>query len=254
MSDINQLTNKKCSFTPEDFKPNVKTITQLNIENRPVAPDRSFPWAMIQLFRNQPVRRLSWDAGVFVTPRYDNQNNIIEFLKTYKDYSTSPWEADATEVVACDWVTYSFMLSFNLTSESGIYYPTDQQTWGYVTDNIGGTGANIPFGTLSGLQSDIGIENVLMFCYREKNPNDDINKIWLNITYDQSNKEKIMILLNNAKLSIIADNIDYNLGFADFAEKSDNSATVFFKDNDVEKLSLILKQTDKPITFDFNWE
>ncbi|REF27182.1 hypothetical protein BDD26_1929 [Xenorhabdus cabanillasii] len=63
MSDVNKLDNKQCSFDPEQYKAHV--TVSYKIDNDVSAPVGSFPWAMIQVYLGNNVRRNVWDANKY---------------------------------------------------------------------------------------------------------------------------------------------------------------------------------------------
>ncbi|CBJ81112.1 hypothetical protein XBJ1_1986 [Xenorhabdus bovienii SS-2004] len=71
MSKINKLDNigKKCSFNPDQYKK--------KIEVDDVAPVGSFPWAVIQVYLNKPVRRSDWNSNIYLIPKYDNSGHVL---------------------------------------------------------------------------------------------------------------------------------------------------------------------------------
>ncbi|OKO99773.1 hypothetical protein Xentx_03584 [Xenorhabdus thuongxuanensis] len=139
------------------------------------------------------------------------------------------------------------MLSFDLTLGSTKNGEVIQ--WGYTSDD------QPNFGSLTGLQANTDIENILRF-YFKKEGDDGHGKIsksstmmFLAVSSNQNNYQKVMELLGKT-LYVTVDNVTYNLMIDSPGRISGNSADYTYyvvytedaEDSDIYKLSEILKQ------------
>ncbi|WP_338882656.1 MW1434 family type I TA system toxin [Xenorhabdus sp. TH1] len=155
MSDVNKLDSTPCSFDPEQFKVKIKSVEYEAIEpkiksvefNDSVgAPVGTFPWAIIQVYLNKPVRRSSWNANIYLIPKNDSSGHLIYIQESDTDGSPSPWVPESKDMMACDWELVKIkpkpvecMLSFDLKIETSQYEYGNgtEQYWGYLTEGGG---------------------------------------------------------------------------------------------------------------------
>ncbi|MDR0217282.1 MAG: hypothetical protein LBI71_00095 [Enterobacteriaceae bacterium] len=125
MCDVNLLESNNCAFTPEQFLPGVENTTTCTVggvyvvpspgkkylvEDIFVAPMHSFPWAIVQVFRNTPARLNSWPADTYIKPVYNPQNNNIidDIVKVSGNNPPQSWAVQVPEMTSCDWGIYNF--------------------------------------------------------------------------------------------------------------------------------------------------
>ncbi|WP_340614805.1 Thoeris anti-defense Tad2 family protein [Xenorhabdus thailandensis] len=101
MSDVNKLDNKQCPFDPDQYQ--YKKTIDVEVDN--VAPDGSFPWALIQVYVGKLVRRNGWDAEVQYIKLLpgSTDNNILAQIEVVDKEGTTSWQPTQEDMMACDW-------------------------------------------------------------------------------------------------------------------------------------------------------
>ncbi|MDR0217289.1 MAG: hypothetical protein LBI71_00130 [Enterobacteriaceae bacterium] len=232
MSTINKLDNKNLLSSSNQYILNTNKI---------VAPEGTFPWAMIQLYMDtQPqVRRSGWKPNVYVSPNYDDSGSFLNFQRIKQDGSASPWKPEQQEMIACDWAFYN-MASFSIKIvESGI-------EWGY----FGAAGA------LTEFKSNFGVEKIDYFSASAIGFK---NTITLGLKYEQDNFQKMKDILHKKNLNIIVNDTVYSLGVtsAPLSDIECTSTIIYYSNNnaDAYKLRLLLKENEnKTLHFDLSWD
>ncbi|PHM74304.1 Thoeris anti-defense Tad2 family protein [Xenorhabdus kozodoii] len=250
MSENNKAEDKKCSFSPDQFKVKVKTTVE--IENDVAAPIGSFPWAMIQAYLNKLVGRGSWPANVYLIPKYDDAGDIIYIQQSDTDGSISPWVPAPKDMVACDW-ELRCMLSFDLILGYSVFNRNYSQGWGYLADDEFSDINIRPFGALTKCQNQIDIENILYFyyfCWEEAQH----CTLYLRVSANKDHYQNVINLLKK-NLYVLVNGTIYSLGIAAVNDDGDNyKYTVSYNNDDAQKLGAIMKQTGEKKTFCFNWK
>ncbi|WP_426577708.1 Thoeris anti-defense Tad2 family protein [Xenorhabdus stockiae] len=243
MSDVNKLDSTTCSFNPDQYK----YKKSIDIEVNDVAPMGSFPWAVIQVYLNKPVRRSDWDSNIYLMPKYDDSGSVITLQWLDKDGNILPWTPKQEDMLACDWELVKIkpkpaecMLSFDL--EIGVSKENNpNQYWGYVTAKS--EMSPEIFGTLTNFQSTIDVGSVLAFlCTVTMGDFTDISLI-----VDTQN----LLDLPSRNLEVTVDCATYHLG------SSVNPTTTGFSYylQDSRKLGDLLKQNvGNTLHFCFNWK
>ncbi|PHM65281.1 hypothetical protein Xekj_04289 [Xenorhabdus sp. KJ12.1] len=159
-------------------------------------------------------------------------------------------------MMACDWELVKAeikpicpedtMLSFDLKVGTSQYLYVQQQAqdWGYLTEGVDKGENESTFGTLTNLQSTIGIGNILSFTLTE-NPIGTFYIIALQVdTQNQPN-------LGGKTLEVVVNGSTYNLG-----AYASNATNVFLYMSDgAKQLGDLLKQNvGKTLHFCFNWK
>ncbi|OKO99708.1 hypothetical protein [Xenorhabdus eapokensis] len=107
-------------------------------------------------------------------------------------------------------------------------------------------------GVLTGLQTNTGIEHVLLFFYDETYP--DKPMVWLNVLTSQVSYQSMRTLLKRDFL-VTVDNVSYSLGVSDvFVDDENHLCAVGYSGNQVHQLSKIMKQMGETKHFCFNWK
>ncbi|MBD2812749.1 DUF2829 domain-containing protein [Xenorhabdus sp. Vera] len=242
MSEVNKLDDKKCSFAPEQYQKNVK------IDN--IAPEGSFPWAIIQVYLNKPVSRSGWASNIYLFPKYDDSGDLIYIQWSDKDGNILPWAPKQEDMVACDWESVKIedsILSFDLTIGTVQYYNGGNpdydkiKEWGYSAVSEGGDLS--PYGTLTNLQSTIGGGNILGFCLRE---------LPIGTFFDLELDFGIQIQpgLGNKSLEVTVNGSNYNLGSLSHSPIT----RILYTSDGAKQLGDVLKQNvGKTLHFCFSW-
>ncbi|PHM60474.1 hypothetical protein Xsto_03970 [Xenorhabdus stockiae] len=257
MSDVNKLDNKKCSFNPDQYK----YKKSIDIEVDDVAPVGSFPWAVIQVYLNKPVRRSDWDFNIYLMPKYDDSGSVIYLQWLDKDGNILPWTPEQEDMVACDWISMDCMLAFSLKLGTSKYGGTagtgvPGQDWGYMTIHGDKISNESTFGTLTEIQNKTDIESILMFYWEERQGDRNLR------LKTSSNKENYENMLNLTKKSlyITVEGVSYNVGVPivsrSYSTNDDPNYwyTAYYENDDAQKVGTILKQTDQTKTFCLNWK
>ncbi|MDE1494871.1 DUF2829 domain-containing protein [Xenorhabdus bovienii] len=249
MSEVNKPENAdtvpKCPFDPEQYKKKV------DVEVDGVAPVGSLPWALIQVYLGKTINRSNWDTPneyIQLTAKSDG-GEPIHIEKHDKHGIPETWEPTPEDLMACDWellpkvTPVECMLSFDLMIGTRQYNDGGGQDWGYLTRGGHlGTGEST-FGTLTNLQSTIGIGNILTF-YSEGTPAGAFSLIELQV--DTQNQPD----LGSKSLEVEVNGSTYNLGPAI------GSTTDFnYSSGDAQKLGDLLEQNVRnTLHFCFNWK
>ncbi|PHM51429.1 Thoeris anti-defense Tad2 family protein [Xenorhabdus sp. KK7.4] len=287
MSDVNKLDGTQCSFDPEQFKVKIKSVKYEAIEpkiksveyeaiepkiksveyeaiepkiksiefNDSVgAPAGTFPWAIIQVYLNKPVRRSSWNANIYLIPKNDSSGHLIYIQESDTDGSPSPWVPESKDMMACDWVLMDCMLSFDLNVEKGSYQNVEL-IYGYLADDEFESGGNQgPFGTLTNLKNKTDITKFSYFVW-----DDEGKGIYIRVSSDNNQEgHQKMVELFDKILSVNVDGVLYHLGSAGEASIVGEGPYEFigqYNNTDASKLGDLLKQNvGNTLFFCFNWK
>ncbi|MDC9614206.1 DUF2829 domain-containing protein [Xenorhabdus khoisanae] len=250
MSDVNKLDNKQCPFDPDQYQ--YKKTIDVEVDN--VAPDGSFPWALIQVYIGKLVRRNGWDALVEyikLIPGSTGNNDLPQIEITDKK-GTASWQPTQEDMMACDWGLVKpeikpkpedCMLSFDLEVGTDQYGNGTLQDWGYLTNGGDLGGGESPFGVLTGLQGTLDIGKVLTFILYE-NTIGIFNSMILQV--DTQNQPD----LYSKNLEVTVDGSTYNLG-----SSSDHATFFVYASDSAKQLGDLLKQNvGNTLHFCFNWK
>ncbi|MDC9612329.1 DUF2829 domain-containing protein [Xenorhabdus khoisanae] len=248
MSDVNKLDNKQCPFDPDQYQ--YKKTIDVEVDN--VAPDSSFPWALIQVYIGKLVRRNGWDAQVEYIKLLpgSTDNNVLPQIEVTDKEGTASWQPTQDDMMACDWKLVnpvcpeSTMLSFDLVIGASKQDPY----WGYMLDEAGDKPDMRGFGTLSGLQTTTtGIENISFFWFSD-------NSVSFGAFASQGNDQKVKALLSK-NLYVSVDSRTYDLGATSPGSFTDGSiGALYYHSNNTNKLGEILKQVGQSKLFCFIWK
>ncbi|MBD2812276.1 DUF2829 domain-containing protein [Xenorhabdus sp. Vera] len=250
MSEINKLDNTECPFDPDQYKK--------KIEIDDIAPAGSFPWAMIKVYLGKQVSRNGWassDEYIKLIPAStgsDGKNIPPQIWVTDKD-NEQTWTPEQEDMVACDWELVKVacpegtMLSFDLEIGTSKYaYGQGQgqgQDWGYLTKEGDISSGESTFGTLTHLQSTLGIGNILTFILIEE-PIGSSGTIQLQV--DTQNQPD----LSSKNLEITVNGSTYPLG-----TYSSSTTDFVYTSDGAKNLGDLLKQNvDKTLHLCFNWK
>ncbi|MBD2786301.1 DUF2829 domain-containing protein [Xenorhabdus sp. DI] len=243
MSEINKLDNTACPFNPEQYK--IDTLA---------APVSTSPWALIQVYLGNKVHRKDWDApDEYIHLILGNSNDDApEIKKRDKHGVMTSWQPTQEDLMACDWSLLksepkpdNCMLSFDLEIGTSKYYNNgNQQDWGYLTHGGDiGTGEST-FGSLTNLQSTIGIGSVLVFILMEQPIG---NFDWIKLQVDTQNQSD----LPSKNLEITVDGSTYYID----SYKNSSATDLLYDTGDAQKLGDLLKQNvGNKLHFCFNWK
>ncbi|CDG21696.1 conserved protein of unknown function [Xenorhabdus poinarii G6] len=240
MSDVNKLDNKQCPFDLSKYK-----------SNDVVAPVGSVPWAIIQVYEGKAVGRTEWNSlAEYIHLSTKNDGSAPIYIEKHnKDGISEAWEPTPEDLMACDWALVKIevkpadcMLSFDLKVGTSQY--DDGQDWGYLTKDGHLSTDQSTFGTLTNLQSTIGIGNILTF-YSEGTHDGVFGLIELQV--DTQNQPDLW----NKNLEVVVKGSTYNLG-----SSSSHSTTDFEYTSDGAKQlgDLLTQNVDKTLYFCFNWK
>ncbi|MDX7988491.1 hypothetical protein FE392_14310 [Xenorhabdus sp. 12] len=234
MSEVNKL-DQNCSLTTPD-----QYHVKVTIANDTVAPVGSFPWAMIQVYLRKNIRRNIWDAGTYIYGNNIGMDN--QSVNQVNKEGVFAWNPQQPDMLACDW-ELNCMLSFDLEIGTSQYNNGGSQDWGYLTKEGNISSGESTFGTLSNLQSTLGIGNILTFILIES-PIGTSGTIQLQV--DTQNQPD----LSSKNLEVTVDGSTFKLG------SSSNATTDFtFNSNGAKKLGELLKQNvGNTLHFCFNWK
>ncbi|MDX8000297.1 DUF2829 domain-containing protein [Xenorhabdus sp. Reich] len=252
MSEVNKLDNTACPFNPEQYKK--------KIEIDDIAPAGSFPWAMIKVYLGKQVSRNGWassDEYIKLIPAStgsDGKNIPPQIWIVDKD-DEQTWQPTQEDMVACDWAL-NCMLSFDLKVETarddlddGGNSKNDNQYWGYASVDFNHVSA---FGTLTNLQSTIGVGSISEFYFLEV----PIGSFYaIELAVDTENQPG----LRSKSLEVTVNGSTYNLGSSLGSSQNfflyDLSDATKQQQGDLLKLSDLLKQNvGKTLHFCFNWK
>ncbi|PHM60522.1 hypothetical protein Xsto_03931 [Xenorhabdus stockiae] len=254
MSDVNKLDDKQCPFDPEQYKAHVKV--SYTIDNDIAAPVGSLPWALIQVYLGKVVGRSKWGVNEYIRLSAKNDSKTPAHIEKH-DQQSFPydWEPTPEDLMACDWELVKIkpkpkpvecMLSFDLMIGTGQFNDGGGQDWGYLTKGGYLGGGVSTFGTLTNLQSTIGIGNILEFMLSES-PIGTFDFIQLQVdTQNQSG-------LENKALEVVVNGSTYNL----VASKNSLTTDFLYYSDGAKQLGDFLKQNvgnTTPIHFCFNWK
>ncbi|WP_083600988.1 Thoeris anti-defense Tad2 family protein [Xenorhabdus thuongxuanensis] len=231
-------------MNPDQYKIKIDTVT---------APVGSCPWAIIQVYLGNKLHRSDWDTpNEYMRLTSKKQGNDSVYIEKRDKHGTwFSWQPTPEDLMACDWILLSevkpveCMLSFDLEIGTGQYSSGQGQgqDWGYLTKG-GHVWASQPtFGTLTNLQSTIGIRSILTFYYEEA-PIGTFYTIELQVdTQNQPN-------LGSKTLEVTVNGSTYNLGTAG------NSTTDFnYTSDGAKQLGDLLKQNvGNTLSFCLNWK
>ncbi|PHM51004.1 Thoeris anti-defense Tad2 family protein [Xenorhabdus sp. KK7.4] len=246
MSDVNKLDDKQCPFDLSKYK-----------SNDVVAPIGSLPWAIIQVYEGKAVGRTEWNSlpeYIHLSTKNDG-SGPIHIEKHNKDGISETWEPTHEDLMACDW-DFSYLLSFNLTLGVGNYSIPgySAQDWGYISDKGDlGTG-EVTFGTLTGLQTNTDIQNVLGFYFTTDGYSSVDKTISLSASSDQNNYQNVLALLSK-NLYVSVDGKTYNLGISGpIGDDVKYTGTISYTGDEAQKLGVILQEKGQTKTFFLNWK
>ncbi|MDC9582948.1 DUF2829 domain-containing protein [Xenorhabdus sp. PR6a] len=249
MSEINKLDNTACPFNPEHYK--IEVITKVNHDL--AAPTGSLPWALIQVYLGHQVRRNGWDSQIEYiklipgSTGSDGSNVLPQIEMTDKDGATS-WQPTQEDLIACDWKLMDCMLSFDLKVGTTTYDYGQSQAWGYLNESWDASLSESPFGTLTNIQSTMGVGGIILF-YLEEQP---INNYWgveLQVTTQSQ------LNLPNKSLEVTVNGSTYHLGSSNLSPGSSTTTDFTYTADGAKQLGEILKQNvDKTLHFCFNWQ
>ncbi|CDG21645.1 conserved protein of unknown function [Xenorhabdus poinarii G6] len=239
MSEVNKLDNKQCPFDPEQYKAHV--TVSYKIDNDVSAPVGSFPWAMIQVYLGNNVRRNVWDANTYIYG--DNIGKDDQAVKQGNKEGTFAWNPEQQDMLACDWTKMGCMLSFDLEIGTSKYGNGESQDWGYMTKAGDLSSGESTFGVLTNLQSTIGVGGISDFRLYESTIGTFDNIVLLVDTQNQPD-------LGSKALEVTANGLTYNLG------STSKSTTDFVYTSDgAKQLGDLLKQNvGNTLHFFFNWK
>ncbi|PHM56711.1 DUF2829 domain-containing protein [Xenorhabdus sp. KK7.4] len=262
MSDVNKLDSTQCPFDPEQYKVKKTKAVNVEFEVDGVPPVGTFPWAIIQVYLGHWVRRDGWSPSseyiklIPSSTSNDGKNIPPQIGIVEKNSELTSWQPTQDDMMACDWELVKAeikpicpedtMLSFDLKVGTSQYLYVQQQAqdWGYLTEGVDKGENESTFGTLTNLQSTIGIGNILSFTLTE-NPIGTFYIIALQVdTQNQPN-------LGGKTLEVVVNGSTYNLG-----AYASNATNVFLYMSDgAKQLGDLLKQNvGKTLHFCFNWK
>ncbi|MCC8382031.1 MW1434 family type I TA system toxin [Xenorhabdus sp. PB30.3] len=239
MSDVNKLDDKSCSFDPDQFNAKVDNV----------APVGSFPWAMIQVYLKKPVGRSGWASNVYLIPEYDNSGNLIYIQQSDANGNPSTWVPEPKDMLACDWELVKIklrpvecMLFFDLKIGDGKSPDGSEHHWGYQsTKGIIIGSVTSPFGTLTNLQSTVGIRNLLTFFSFEDTTG---TFPWVQLAVDTQNQ-----------LDLKSKNFEVTVGGSTYSLGSSSDSDLTYHYGDAKQLNDLLKQNvGNTLSFCFNWK
>ncbi|PHM74902.1 Thoeris anti-defense Tad2 family protein [Xenorhabdus kozodoii] len=243
MSDVSKPESHnadlKCPFNPEDYKVKI---------NDTVAPVGSYPWAIIQVYLGAKIRRSHW-AVPDEYLRLAGMPDDLPYIEKRKKDDVTRWQPTQEEMFACDWSLWkpeSCMLSFDLELGTSNFSGTGQD-WGYLAKDGYVKTDESTFGTLTNLQSHVGIANISMFYFETD------NVVYLGVSSAQDNPQQVQELLKKT-LYVTVDNTTYHLGTSRTFTYNDNNICYYYYDNDTQKLGAILQETGKTKHFRFTWK
>ncbi|MBD2783780.1 DUF2829 domain-containing protein [Xenorhabdus sp. DI] len=274
MSEINKLDNVACPFNPEQYKIKVTTDFTTKVNHDVAAPTGSFPWALIQVYLGQQVRRNSWASPyeyIKLTPGStgsDGKNIPPQIWVIDKD-NEQIWAPEQEDMMACDWELL-YVLSFDLKVEKRIL-PNDRGVcWGYLIkrEDLMKIRFMVPeetpvFGTLTNLRSIIGIENIFTFMVATFSNEFNVNTMLIALEVFSEHHHQNLSELFSKNLQITVAGSTYNLGsFTSDWNDASHSYLMGYETsnepsdeiNDIIKLGTLLQQnTDKILHLDFKW-
>ncbi|CDH34121.1 MW1434 family type I TA system toxin [Xenorhabdus bovienii] len=249
MSDVNKPENAdtvpKCPFDPEQYKTKVK----VEINNEISVPTASFPWAIVQVYLGNLVRRNGWnspDEYIKLIPSSTGNDgkNIPPQIWTVDKDDEQPWTPTQEDLMACDWELYG-TLSFEVISAEGSWVA--DPAWGYANSIK-------PFGYLKITQNTTKIESFDSFCWIESSESNEKSFYWNIVSYaDKDSYQNVGDLLNNKYLYITVDGKLYSFGQLGITDYGSYSYGIQIEGAEAQKVGNILKQTDVKKTFCLNW-
>ncbi|WP_340615058.1 Thoeris anti-defense Tad2 family protein [Xenorhabdus thailandensis] len=233
------------------------------------APEGSFPWAMIKAYLGNKVYRSNWDFPV----EYIRLAGIPDndpYIEKHKPENTTSWNPAQKDLVACDWQVMcpdDSMLSFDLTlgtrtyGDDGVNTGSFGQDWGYMTNKGQREQDEQIFGTLTTDQKNkTDIANVLSFFWEERVHLGTSETLRFRVSSSKANYQNMLNLMQKA-LSVIVDGVSYHVGVPTSSSYPTNdnindwyTYTAYYRSDDAQKLSTILKQRNTIKTFCFNWK
>ncbi len=259
MSDVNKLDNKQCPFDPDQYQ--YKKTIDVEVDN--VAPDSSFPWALIQVYIGKLVRRNGWDAQVEyikLLPGSTENNTLPQIEVTDKEGTTS-WQPTQEDLMACDWVLLpkvtpvECMLSFDLTSGTETSSHFGNIGWGYISDKLVGWPRTMGSLNITS-NNEIDITEISSFSWGEKN-----NTFYINPSTKQNKEsyQKVGALFQNKELRMVVNGESYNLGKAQLGHHEGGGSYDYefsYQNAEAQKLGALLQQmqkTGQPQNFCLDW-
>ncbi|WP_338885093.1 MW1434 family type I TA system toxin [Xenorhabdus sp. TH1] len=258
MSDVNKLDSTQCSFDPEQYQ--YKKTIDVEVDN--VAPDGSFPWALIQVYVGKLVRRNGWDAQVEYIKLLpaSTENNTLPQIEVTDKEGTTPWQPIQEDMIACDWKLLESvcpednMLEFDLEIGVG----GSDLNWGYLADDEFVPTGEHPFGTLTNLQNKTDIKTFSYFV--GWNNDEQLIDVRVSSGNNQEGYQKMKELFGK-DLTVIANGVPYSLGRATEGnlpgQKKYEFVGRYFYGNagNAIKLNTLLKQNvGNTLHFCFHWK
>ncbi|MDR0217283.1 MAG: hypothetical protein LBI71_00100 [Enterobacteriaceae bacterium] len=260
MSEVTMSNNKPCSFDPKDFTVQVDIKPSYTIKNDAATPYRTFPGAMVQLYKDQPVTRTSWPAGTYLQPVL-KEGKLFSVQQKDKDnqFVNAFWFATVEDVLACDWIPHG-LLYCGIFSGTGIP-GKDQQSWGYLSGKGNLAPGEKRFGSLSGLTSvpnaltnSTFIINVLQLTFTRDITTTNLGTLVFEISFSQNDLSLAKVLISK-HFYITLGETRYYLGVGNSIISNDNqTATVSYSQFDAQKAGAVLEKYSQLVLGPFGLE